>query len=127
MESTGHSRSIAVVGVGAIGGAVAADLAGLGHDLVLCSRSPFERLVVTRPDGVMTLEQRPLIDPAQIEQPFDWVLLATKGHQSSGAKEWLDRSCGAATKLVVLQNGVDHVARIQPLVSHQTLVLPVVI
>ena len=101
-------RSLAVVGVGAIGGAVAADLADLGHEVVLCSRSPFDRLVVTRPGGVTKCETRALTNPTQITSRFDWVLLATKGHQTLQAKPWLDRLCGDGTRLAVLQNGVNH-------------------
>ena len=48
-----EKRSIAIVGVGAIGGAIAADLADAGHRVVLCSRSPFACLVVTHPAGLM--------------------------------------------------------------------------
>jgi ketopantoate reductase len=51
------SQRIAVVGVGAIGGAVAADLADLGrHDISLCSRTPFRRLVVEHPGGVSCVD-----------------------------------------------------------------------
>jgi 2-dehydropantoate 2-reductase len=122
-----NPQTLAVVGVGAIGGAVAADLADLGHEVVLCSRSPFERLVVTRPDGVSKLETPALTDPAEIVSPFGWVLLATKAHQSRDAQPWLDRLCGEGTRLAVLQNGVNHAERIEPLVSRETQVLPVVI
>lgn len=43
--------SVAVVGAGAIGGLLAAELAAAGEQVTLCSRSPLERLAVERPAG----------------------------------------------------------------------------
>lgn len=121
------SQSLAVLGVGAIGGAVAADLMDLGHEIALCSRSPFDRLIVTRPDGVTRAETRSLTDPSEVESDFNWVLLATKAHQTAQAKPWLDVLCGSRTRVAVLQNGVDHIERVKPLVPRETVIVPVVI
>lgn len=120
-------QKIAVVGVGAIGGVVAADLSDLGrHAIQLCARTPFDRLVVEHPDGRSEVRDglcfRP--DDAAVS---DWVLLATKAHQSPAAKPWLEALCGPDTVVAVLQNGVDHVARITPLVRPGVAVLPVVV
>jgi 2-dehydropantoate 2-reductase len=118
---------IAVVGVGAIGGAVAADLADLGrHDVTLCTRTPFERLVVEHPAGTSQPEARVLTRP-EGAGPADWVLLATKAYQSAEARPWLDALIGDGTRVAVLQNGVDHVERIAPLVPQAKAVLPVVV
>ena len=125
---------IAIVGIGAIGGAIAADLADGGrHWLVLCARSPFARLEVAHPGGLSRMEApvastpeeaRALLPPGSV---FDWLLLATKAHQSTAAKPWLDALCTPDTRLAVLQNGVDHEERIGPLAPTGTRVLPVVI
>jgi 2-dehydropantoate 2-reductase len=120
-------RSIAVVGVGAIGGAVAADLAELGHEVVLCSRSPFDRLIVTHPDGVSRIETPGFTDPSQIRFEVDWIVLATKAHQSTGAQPWFGPLCSNATRIAILQNGVDHVARLQPILPAAARLVPVVV
>ena len=124
-------EKVAIVGVGAIGGAAAAALADLGrHSLVLCTRTPFDQLVVKHPGGNSEVDAPVLCDPADAKSlplPMDWVLLATKAHHSDGARPWLEALCGSGTKVAVLQNGVDHVERISPMISASTSVLPVVV
>lgn len=133
---TEEGMRLAVVGVGAIGGAIAADLADLDrHDIVLCARSPFDRLRVSHPHGISERSVEPAATPEAAAARFDdapdgapdWVLLVTKAHQSEGARPWLAALCGANTRVAVLQNGVDHVERVRPLVPGGTEVLPVVI
>jgi 2-dehydropantoate 2-reductase len=124
---TTSGTTIAVVGVGAIGGAVAADLADLGrHELRLCTRTPFERLEVEHPAGTSRPDARIQTRPESAERA-DWVLLATKAYQSAEARPWLDALCGPGSRVAVLQNGVDHVERIAPLVPAAESVLPVVV
>ncbi len=118
---------VAVVGVGAIGGSIAADLFELGrHDLLLCARSGFDALEVRHPGGTARVTAPVLHRPAELG-PVDWVLLATKAHQSAEAVPWLEAGCGAGAQVAVLQNGVDHEERIAPLVPAGTAVLPVVV
>jgi 2-dehydropantoate 2-reductase len=118
---------VAVVGVGAIGAAVAAAVHRAGdHELLLCARRPLDEVVVELPDGsAVTLDGPLLTDPGAIDAPADWVLLAVKAHQTDGAARWLSALCGPATTVAVLQNGIDHVERVGPLVG-EALVLPVV-
>ena len=123
----GGGERIAVVGVGAIGGAVAADLADLGgHEVLVCARTPFDRLRVEHPAGTSEPEARVLTGPEDAE-PCSWVLLATKAYQSAEARPWLDALCGPGARVAVLQNGVDHVERIAPLAPGVERVLPVVV
>jgi 2-dehydropantoate 2-reductase len=118
---------IAIVGVGAIGGAIAADLFDTGsNDLELFSRTPFDELVVHHPDGTSRVRLPARNDASQC-RPVDWVLLATKAHQSPNARPWLDALCDEDTIVAVLQNGVDHDARIAPLLGAGGRVLPVVV
>ena len=117
---------IGVIGPGAIGGAVAADLADVSrHALTLCARTPFARLTVRHPTGTSTVE-RIVTDPREVGL-VDWVLLATKAHQTASAQPWLEALCGPDTRVAVLQNGVDHVERVAPLVGDAERVVPVVI
>src|SRR4051812_45391659 len=108
MEST-----VAVVGPGAIGAAVAAAIEATGrHELVVCARRPIGALRIER-DGAepVTLRAPVLVDPDAAET-VDWVLLAVKAHQTAGAAAWLHRLVGPKTTVVVLQNGVRHAERV---------------
>jgi 2-dehydropantoate 2-reductase len=124
-------KRIAVIGVGAIGGVAASALADLKrHSIVLCTRSSFDQLVVKHPDGISRVAAEVVCDPAELDSdsdPMDWILLSTKAHHSEAASAWFERLSGANTKVAVLQNGVDHIERITPLVASGTPVLPVVV
>lgn len=121
--------SIAVVGPGAIGGTIAAWLSRNPEigDLILCARTPLDRLVVETPDGE-TIEARPrvLVDPADVAAPVDWVLVATKAYDVEGAARWLKPLVGPETRVAVLQNGVEQVERFSPHVDAARIV-PVVV
>jgi 2-dehydropantoate 2-reductase len=118
---------VAVVGVGAIGAAVAAAVRSAGgHELLLCARRPLDEVVVELPDGAaVTLDGPLLTEPGAIDATAEWVLLAVKAHQTDGAAGWLSALCGPETTVAVLQNGIDHVERVGPLVGGAR-VLPVV-
>jgi 2-dehydropantoate 2-reductase len=118
---------IVVIGPGSIGGYFAVEAARNGHELVLCSRSPFDRLEVTQVDGsVRELAVAARTDPADAVHG-DWVLLATKAHQTDAAAGWLRGSCGPSTRaVVVMQNGVEHEARVRPYIG-DTPVLPALV
>jgi 2-dehydropantoate 2-reductase len=118
---------VAVVGVGAIGAAIAAavDRDG-GQELVLCARRALDEVVVELPDGSAVAVHAPVLtDPADLDGRADWVLLAVKAHQTAGAAGWLSALCGPGSTVAVLQNGIDHVERVGPLVGDAE-VLPVV-
>lgn len=124
---------IAIVGVGAIGGVMAsALLEGVGIELTLHTRQPFERLRLEAHDnGENTLREHRVSvfsDPEHYGAAARprWVLLATKAHQSAGAAPWLARLCGDHTTVAVLQNGVEHVERVAPLAG-QARVLPAIV
>jgi 2-dehydropantoate 2-reductase len=118
--------SVAVIGLGAIGGVAAGCLAAAGrYDLVACVRQPIERLTLDAPDGTVTLPLHTRTDPAQAK-PVDWVLLCTKTHATASTAPWLKALCVSSTRVAVLQNGVDHVARVAPFAGAAT-VLPVIV
>jgi 2-dehydropantoate 2-reductase len=118
--------TVAVVGLGSIGGVAAGCLAAAGrNDVVVCLRRPIEHLTLDRPDGTVELPLQSRTDPTRAE-PVDWVLLCTKAHQTESAAPWLSRLCTPQTRVAVLQNGIDHTARVAPLVNGAT-VLPVIV
>jgi 2-dehydropantoate 2-reductase len=114
--------SVAVVGLGSIGGAAAGTLAAAGrHDIFACTRQPIGRFTLERAEGAVELPLHSLTDPAQAA-PADWVLLCTKTHQTAAAAPWLARLCTPATRVAVLQNGIDHLARVAPIAGGATIV-----
>jgi 2-dehydropantoate 2-reductase len=118
--------SVAVIGLGAIGGVAAGCLIAAGrYDVTACVRMPIERLTLDAPDGTIEMPLSALTDPAQAK-PVDWVLLCTKTNATASTAPWLERLCAPATRVAVLQNGIDHVARVAPLAAGAT-VLPVIV
>lgn len=121
-----HRLTVAVIGLGGIGGVAAGCLQDAGrHDLIACVRHPIEHLTMERPDGIVDLPLRALTDPAEAK-PVDWVLLCTKAHETASAEPWLRQLCQSSTRVAVLQNGIGHVARVAPLVGEATVV-PVIV
>jgi 2-dehydropantoate 2-reductase len=117
---------VAVVGVGAIGATVAAAVQDAGgHELVLCARRPLERVIVERPEGGEVELRGPVLTEPDGVEPAEWVLLAVKAHQTEGAAGWLRALCRAGTTVAVLQNGIDHVERVTPLVGDATVLATV--
>jgi 2-dehydropantoate 2-reductase len=114
--SSRKRSTVAVIGLGSIGGVVAGCLrAADQHDIIACVRHPIERLVLERPEGNVEVALRALTDPAQTGR-VDWVLLCTKTQQTPSAAPWLARLCDSSTRVAVLQNGIGHAARMAPLV-----------
>jgi 2-dehydropantoate 2-reductase len=118
---------VGVVGVGAIGGYVAAVLANAGHHVVPCARRPFDQLVIEDPGHRLVVPLRALTDPAAASE-VDWVVLATKANQTDAASAWFVGLCGPRTTgLLVLQNGIGTGARVEPLVSPVPVIPTVVL
>jgi len=116
---------IAVVGVGAIGGVAAARLCAAGRDVVLCVRTRFEELRLESLEGCLSVTP-PVVTSPEAVGPTEWVLLATKAHQTSGAADWLRALATPRTTIAILQNGVEHEERVRPYANGATL-LPAVV
>lgn len=103
------SERVAVIGVGAIGGVVAAELLAAGADVTLCARTPLDRLIVERAVHPRDFAVASLTDPAHGRStPF--VVVALKTQDSANAAPWLDAL--EPSTIVVIQNGVEHEAHI---------------
>jgi 2-dehydropantoate 2-reductase len=117
---------VAIVGVGAIGGALAGLLETAGrHGIALCTRRPMSGLMVHTPDGDVQVKGRNETDPARAEA-VDWVIVATKAYDAEGAAAWFPALCASGAKVAIVQNGVEHRERFAPYLSAEQL-LPVVI
>jgi 2-dehydropantoate 2-reductase len=119
--------TVAIVGLGSIGGIAAACLAAAGQYRVIgCTRRALEHLALEQAGGTIDVPLTTFTDPAMVEQPADWVLLATKTHQTETVTPWLARLCAPGTRVAVLQNGIGHIERVAPLANGAT-VLPVIV
>jgi len=119
--------SVAIVGLGSIGGVAAGCLAAGGHcEIIACVRHAIDKLTFEGPQGTLAVALRALTDPGEIGRPVDWVLLCTKTHQTETASPWLQRLCAPSTRVAVLQNGIGHKERVAPLVGGAAVV-PVIV
>ncbi|MGA2650737.1 MAG: 2-dehydropantoate 2-reductase [Terracidiphilus sp.] len=117
---------VAIVGVGAIGGALAALLdVTARHQITLCTRRPLQSLTVKTPEEVVQVKAANLTEPAKAE-PVDWVLVATKTYDAADAAAWLRFLCTDNTRVAVVQNGVEHRERFANQ-TKQEMTLPVII
>jgi 2-dehydropantoate 2-reductase len=96
---------VAVVGAGAIGVLLAAELQAAGRDVTVCARRPFARLVV---EGRHDLPAHVVTEP---DGEADWVLVALKAQDSPAAGPWIDALGG---QVVAVQNGIEHRENLGP-------------
>lgn len=117
---------VTIIGVGAIGGVVAALLYKTGlHQVTLCTRRPLGELTVTTPEGLIAAKMENVTDPTAVGAS-DWVLVATKAYDATTTSPWLQRLCLGDTPVAILQNGVEHRENFAPFV-HPGMILPVVV
>ncbi|WP_406300069.1 2-dehydropantoate 2-reductase [Embleya sp. NBC_00888] len=112
--------NIAVVGVGSVGAAFAAALESDGrHRVLLCGRKDLNGSVVveTENGSRRRLEGPYFPSPDSFTDRVDWVVLAVKTYQVGGTASWLKVLCESPTKVVVLQNGIEHKIHVEPLVN----------
>jgi 2-dehydropantoate 2-reductase len=121
-----YMARIAIIGVGAIGGAIAAllEMAG-GHEITLCTRRPLQQLTVALPSGAVLVKAHNTTVP-ETAKPVEWVMIATKTYDAEAAARWLPALCAQGAPIAVLQNGVEHRERFEPYIE-QARLLPVVI
>jgi 2-dehydropantoate 2-reductase len=123
--SEGRS-TIAVIGLGSIGGIIAAALiAAARHEVVACVRKPLQRLTLERANETVEVALRALTDPAAAK-PADWVILATKTYDTEAVAPWLGRLCGGGTRVAVMQNGIGHAERLRPYIGGARVVPTIV-
>lgn len=118
--------SILLVGPGAIGATLAAWLCQDDrHQVAVAARTPFDSIEVQTPEGVIHAKPRVFTEASQVK-PVDWVLVATKAYDSDSAAKWFATACGPRTRVAVIQNGVEHVARFEKHFDRERIV-PVMI
>jgi 2-dehydropantoate 2-reductase len=113
-------QKVAVIGAGGIGGFVASELLAAGHHVTLCVRTPIDRLVVEEAGQRREAPVAIATDPAA-QTAAAWIFVTTKAQDAASAAGWLARLADAASVVVVLQNGIDHAARVAPFVRGATI------
>ncbi len=110
------SRKIAVLGAGAIGSSISADLTKAGHDITVIDQWPAQvealkatGLHIQMPDGEVTTPIRALhlCDLASANLEFDIVLLAVKSNDDRWLAEFIKPYLKADGVLVGTQNGMN--------------------
>ncbi|WP_155479236.1 2-dehydropantoate 2-reductase [Rhodoplanes serenus] len=125
MTAAVAATRVAVIGGGAIGGLLAAHLAGAGRDVTVCVRTPFDHLIVERGEEVAVIDAAIVARPDGLA-PVPWVLVAVKAQDTASAAPWLRALAGPDSTVVVVQNGIGHAERVAPFVGDAT-VLPALI
>ncbi len=102
---------IAVFGAGAIGGYLAAKLAGAGHQVSAVARGAHlramrERGLVLEDDGIETTLRLRATDRAEELGPQELVVIAVKAHALPDAAPAIASLIGADTVLLPAQNGI---------------------
>ncbi|WP_375488191.1 2-dehydropantoate 2-reductase N-terminal domain-containing protein, partial [uncultured Mycobacterium sp.] len=109
------ATQIAVVGPGAVGATVAAQLHAAGHPVLLCGRTAREHIEVRNDGADAIIVPGPVhTDPREITAAVDVVVLAVKATHNGDAGRWLARLCDEHTVVAVLQNGIEQVEQGAP-------------
>lgn len=112
-----ENPSIALVGPGAIGTAIAAALHEVGRTPTICGRSAHAHLELRFDDGRIVVPGPVQTDPAGIKSTFDLVFVAVKSTQVAAIAPWLSALCNEKTVVCVLQNGVEQKTLFAPYLS----------
>ena len=119
---------IAVMAAGAVGGYFGARLAAAGHDVVFIARGAHRDAIARnglRLDSVLGdlhLKEVTVTDDPTGLAPVDLVFFAVKLWDTERAAEQLRPLVTANTRVITLQNGIDSVDRLAPILGDTTMV-----
>jgi 2-dehydropantoate 2-reductase len=119
---------IAVMAAGAVGGYFGARLAAAGHDVAFIARGAHrdamrrDGLKIESSLGDLHLKGLSVTDDPREVGPVDVVLFAVKLWDTETAGEQARPLLGPKTRLITLQNGVDSVERLVPLLGNEATV-----
>jgi 2-dehydropantoate 2-reductase len=119
---------IAVMAAGAVGGYYGARLAAAGHDVVFFARGAHldairkNGLKVESPLGELHLQDVNVADSTAGIAPVDLVLFAVKLWDTERAAEQLRPLVRAQSRVITLQNGVDSVGLLTPILGGDAVV-----
>lgn len=116
-----------LVGPGAIGLTIATAVLDNGVDVDIASRSHFDEISYTGPDGSTKRRRAKVFTDPATTGSYDVVFFATKVTQTQAASAWLKAAAGPDTIVVVLHNGIQHRENMAPYLPPTAPVVPVVI
>ncbi len=114
---------IAVMAAGAVGGYFGARLAAAGHDVTFIARGAHHDAIksnglkVESTLGDMHLKDAKVSDDPKTVGPVDVVLFAVKLWDTEAAGQQTVPLVGPDTRVITLQNGVDSVERLAPIIG----------
>jgi 2-dehydropantoate 2-reductase len=114
---------VVAMAAGAVGGYFGARMAGAGHDVFFIARGPHLEAMKTnglRIDSVhgdLYLPKPNVTEDPKTVGPVDVVLFAVKLWDTEKAAEVARPLVGANTRVITLQNGIDSVERITPILG----------
>ncbi len=114
---------MAVMAAGAVGGYFGARMAAAGHDVAFIARGAHrdairrDGLVVESSLGNLHLKSVTVTDDPKAVGPVDCVLFAVKLWDTEAAGEQAKPLIGPNTRVITLQNGVDSVERLAPILG----------
>jgi len=119
---------VAVMAAGAVGAYFGARMAAAGHDVAFIARGAHRDAI--RKDGLkiestlgdLHLENAKVTDNPKEVGPVDLVLFAVKLWDTETAGEQARPLVGASTRVVTLQNGVDSVERLAPILGDAAVI-----
>ncbi|WP_282944140.1 oxidoreductase [Cellulomonas endometrii] len=124
--TTPRRSRFAVIGPGAIGTTIAAALHEQGRTPLVAGRTPARELRLESDQGDVVVPGPVRTDPDGVAETADVVFLAVKATQTASAAPWLAALCGPGTVVCVLQNGVEQLGTVTPLVRGAVVVPAVV-
>ena len=119
---------IAVMAAGAVGGYFGARLTAAGHDVAFIARGAHrdamrrDGLKIESSLGDLHLKGLSVTDDPREVGPVDVVLFAVKLWDTETAGEQARPLLGPKTRLITLQNGVDSVERLAPLLGNEATI-----
>jgi 2-dehydropantoate 2-reductase len=119
---------VGVMAAGAVGGYFGARLVAAGHDVVFFARGAHlaairnNGLAVESPLGNLHLKNVQVTDDPTGIAPFDLVLFAVKLWDTEHAAQQLRPLVQAHTRVITLQNGVDSVDRLSPILGDAAVI-----
>jgi 2-dehydropantoate 2-reductase len=119
---------IGVMAAGAVGGYFGGRLQAAGHDVVFFARGANldaltrNGLTIQSTKGNLHLPKVQATDDPKTVAPVDIVLFAVKLWDTEKAGEQINPICDAGTRIITLQNGVDAVERLQPILGADNVV-----
>ena len=114
---------IAIMAAGAVGGYFGARMAAAGHDVAFIARGAHrdairrDGLKIESTQGDLHLKDVNVTDDPKEVGPVDLVLFAVKLWDTETAGEQARALVGPSTRVITLQNGVDSVERLAPILG----------